>query len=106
MRRATMAAVLAALLLPAPAAAFSPGAPGAGDPFFPLAGNGAFVVNEPQGSPSWYPANDTPKDKATYDFTITVPKGITAIGNGLLVSRTDNGDTTTWRWRASDPTAP
>jgi aminopeptidase N len=214
MKRATMAAVVAALLFAAPAAAFSPGAPGAGDPFFPLAGNGgyevrhyslrldygpqnnaldaravisaratqdlsrfdldlrglhvgrvtvdgaaaafkrdgqelvitpaagirrgrafevavdydghpnpiidpdkskdgwiptddgAFVVNEPQGSPSWYPANDTPKDKATYDFTITVPKGRTAIANGLLVSRTDNGDTTTWRWRASDPTAP
>jgi aminopeptidase N len=68
--------------------------------------DGAFVVNEPQGSPSWYPANDTPKDKATYDFAITVPKGRTAIANGLLLGTTDNGATTTWRWRASDPTAP
>ena len=68
--------------------------------------DGAFVVNEPQGSPSWYPANDTPKDKATYDFAITVPKGRTAIANGRLVGTTDNGATTTWRWRASDPTAP
>ena len=68
--------------------------------------DGAFVVNEPQGSPSWYPANDTPKDKATYDFAITVPEGRTAIANGLLVGTTDNGTTTTWRWRASDPTAP
>jgi aminopeptidase N len=67
--------------------------------------DGAFVVNEPQGSPSWYPVNDTPKDKATYDFAITVPKGRTAIANGLLVGTTDNGTTTTWRWRASDPTA-
>jgi aminopeptidase N len=68
--------------------------------------DGAFVVNEPQGSPSWYPANDTPKDKATYDFAITVPEGRTAIANGLLLGTTDNGATTTWRWRASDPTAP
>ncbi|HEX6026397.1 MAG TPA: M1 family metallopeptidase [Solirubrobacter sp.] len=68
--------------------------------------DGAFVVNEPQGSPSWYPVNDTPKDKATYDYAITVPKGRTAVANGLLVSVTDNGATTTWRWRASDPTAP
>jgi aminopeptidase N len=68
--------------------------------------DGAFVVNEPQGSPSWYPANDTPKDKATYDFAITVPEGHTAIANGLLRGKTDNGNTTTWRWRASDPTAP
>jgi aminopeptidase N len=68
--------------------------------------DGAFVVNEPQGSPSWYPADDTPKDKATYDFAITVPEGRTAIANGVLMGTTDNGDTTTWRWRASDPTAP
>jgi aminopeptidase N len=68
--------------------------------------DGAFVVNEPQGSPSWYPANDTLKDKATYDFAITVPEGRTAIANGLLVGKSDNGNTTTWRWRASDPTAP
>src|SRR5215211_1604573 len=63
-------------------------------------------INDPQGSPSWYPANDTPKDKATYDFAITVPEGHTAIANGLLVGTTDNGETTTWRWRANDPTAP
>ena len=68
--------------------------------------DGAFVVNEPQGSPSWYPVNDTPKDKATFDYAITVPKGRTAVANGLLVGVTDNGATTTWRWRASDPTAP
>src|SRR5215216_3204069 len=41
--------------------------------------DGAFVVNEPQGSPGWYPANDNPQDKATYAFAITVPEGITAI---------------------------
>jgi aminopeptidase N len=67
--------------------------------------DGAFVVNEPQGSPSWYPANDTPRDKATYDFTVTVPEGRTVIANGLLAGTTDNGATTTWHWRASDPTA-
>ena len=61
--------------------------------------DGAFVVNEPQGSPTWFPANDTPKDFATYDFAITVPEGRTALANGMLVSTTDNGDTTTWRWR-------
>ena len=27
--------------------------------------DGAFVVNEPQGSPGWYPVNDTPRDKAS-----------------------------------------
>ncbi len=48
--------------------------------------DGAFVVNEPQGSPTWFPANDTPKDFATYDFAITVPEGRTALANGTFVS--------------------
>ena len=68
--------------------------------------DGAFVVNEPQGSPGWYPANDNPRDKATYDFAITVPKGITAIGNGRLISRRTHGGKTTWRWLEDSPMAP
>jgi aminopeptidase N len=68
--------------------------------------DGAFVVNEPQGSPGWYPANDNPRDKATYDFEITVPEGITAIANGrLLWKKTRNGKTT-WRWLEDSPMAP
>ena len=68
--------------------------------------DGAFVVNEPQGAPTWFPANDTPKDFATFDFAITVPEGRTALANGRLVSTTDNGDKTTWRWRESSPMVP
>ncbi|GIF74037.1 M1 family metallopeptidase [Asanoa siamensis] len=68
--------------------------------------DGAFVVNEPQGSPGWYPANDNPRDKATYDFAVTVPTGITAIGNGKLVSKRDHKGKTTWRWREDSPMAP
>ena len=68
--------------------------------------DGAFVVNEPQGSPGWYPANDNPRDKATYDFEITVPEGRTAIGNGrLLWQRTRDGETT-FRWSEDSPMAP
>src|SRR5829696_1716741 len=65
--------------------------------------DGAFVVNEPQGAPTWFPANDTPKDFAIFDFTITVPEGRTALANGRLVSETHNGDTATWRWAESSP---
>jgi aminopeptidase N len=68
--------------------------------------DGAFVVNEPQGSPTWFPVNDTPKDFALFEFAITVPEGRTALANGRLVSTTDNGDTTTWRWRESSPMVP
>ena len=35
--------------------------------------DGAFVAGEPQGAPTWFPCNDTPRDKARYDFRVTVP---------------------------------
>jgi aminopeptidase N len=68
--------------------------------------DGAFVVGEPQGSPAWYPVNDNPRDKATFDFTATVPDGITVLANGVLTSRTGTGGRTTFRWVASSPMAP
>jgi aminopeptidase N len=68
-------------------------------------GDGAFVVNEPQGSPGWYPSNDNPKDKATFDFAITVPEGRVALGNGRLVSALSDGGRTTWRWSEDSPMA-
>ena len=67
--------------------------------------DGAFVVNEPQGSPGWFPANDNPQDKATYDFSVTVPEGITAIGNGVLKSSRTSDGKTTWNWSEDSPMA-
>src|SRR6476620_3460156 len=58
--------------------------------------DGAFVVNEPQGSPGWYPANDNPRDKATFTITTTVPAGLEVVGNGLLVNKTSSGGRTTF----------
>ncbi len=68
--------------------------------------DGAFVVNEPQGSPGWYAVNDTPIDKATYNFAITVPEGRTAVANGRLTGSFTRAGKTTWLWRESDPMAP
>ena len=68
--------------------------------------DGAFVVGEPQGSPAWYPANDNPRDKATYDFVATVPAGLTVMANGVLESRTTVGGRTTFVWRCTSPMAP
>ena len=67
--------------------------------------DGAFVANEPDGAPTWFPANDHPTDKATYDFAITVPTGSTAVANGDLVDRTESAGTTTYRWSAKEPMA-
>ena len=68
--------------------------------------DGAFVVGEPQGSPAWYPVNDSPHDKATYRFRVTVPQGLTAMANGVLESNTTTGGKTTWIWNETDPMAP
>ena len=68
--------------------------------------DGAFVVNEPQGSPGWYPANDNPQDKATFDIAVTVPEGITAIANGRLLAKKTRHGKTTWHWLEDSPMAP
>lgn len=61
--------------------------------------DGAFTVNEPIGAQSWYPSNNHPSDKATFELHTTAPTAYTAIGGGEQTSRVDNGDgtaTTTW----------
>jgi aminopeptidase N len=68
--------------------------------------DGAFVVGEPQGSPGWYPVNDNPRDKATFDFRVTVPDGLTVMANGVLVSQTHGHGKATWVWHEGDPMAP
>ena len=77
---------------------------------FPLAPpqtcDGSFVVNEPMGAQSWFPSNNYPTDKATFDTLIRVPDAKTALGIGELRARTSHGDgTTTWHWREDDPSA-
>ena len=67
--------------------------------------DGAYVVNEPVGSPGWYPANDNPRDKATFDIAVTVPEGITAIANGRLIKKHTRAGMTTWHWYEDSPMA-
>ena len=66
--------------------------------------DGGFVVNEPNGAQAWFPNNNYPTDKATFDTTVTVPVTHTALGVGELTSRVDNGDGTwTWSWSEDTP---
>jgi aminopeptidase N len=74
--------------------------------WFDLAGDaGSYVLAEPSGAATWFPANDHPSDKATFTFRVTVPAGLAVAANGTLQgSRTDAGRTT-WTWRMDDPMA-
>ena len=73
-------------------------------PWVSDAGEG-LAVGEPEICAWWFACNDHPRDKATYDITVRVPKGRQAISNGVLVSRRDHGRSTVWRWRMAEPMA-
>ena len=64
-----------------------------------------FTLSEPSGSMSWFPSNNHPTDKATYDIRITVPEGLTAASNGLLMDETTSDGRTTFTWQMDDPMA-
>jgi len=59
---------------------------------------GIYVAAEPDAARTWFPSNDHPSDKATFDFRITVPKPLIGAANGELVDVADNGDTRTYAW--------
>jgi aminopeptidase N len=69
--------------------------------------DGAFVVNEPNGTNGWFPSNNYPTDKATFDTSITVPESYEAVGIGELAGVQSHpiDDTETWSWSEDDPTS-
>ena len=67
--------------------------------------DGAFVAGEPQGAMTWFPANNHPLDKSSYDFTLTVPADRAAVANGVYLGKHTAAGRTTYRWRQSEPMA-
>lgn len=67
--------------------------------------DGALVQGEPDAAASWYPVNDHPRDKATYDITITAPSSLSALSNGVLADTHTSGGDTTWHWVENEPMA-
>ncbi|MBE2315404.1 M1 family metallopeptidase [Solirubrobacter sp. CPCC 204708] len=73
---------------------------------------GGFVVNEPMGAMGWFPSNNHPADKATYDYHVTIPEDYISIANGELTGALDatgkpaaaNG-LRTWNWSLDYPMA-
>jgi aminopeptidase N len=67
--------------------------------------DGGVNANEPEAAWWWFPSNDHPLDKATYDVSVSVPDGTQAISNGVLVSSSSKLGWTRYNWRENKPQA-
>lgn len=77
------------------------------DSWIPGDGTWMLIADEPHIAPWWYPSNDHPSDKATYDISMAAPPGLEVISTGVLVgtSPQPNG-WTRWHWRSTSPQGP
>ena len=66
---------------------------------------GIYVAGEPFSATSIMPVNDHPRDKATYDISLTVPEPFMAVSNGVLRSTVDHGEMVTYTWEMAQPMA-
>ncbi|MEV4201412.1 M1 family metallopeptidase [Micromonospora globbae] len=84
-------------------AAVADGALGSGG--FLHTDDGAIALGQPDSAATWFPVNDHPSDKATYDIAVTVPDGLAALSNGVPGPRSSADGWTTWRWSERAPMA-
>ncbi|WP_446037294.1 M1 family metallopeptidase [Streptomyces sp. SID1143] len=67
--------------------------------------DGGVAANEPEAAWWWFPSNDHPSDKASYDVSVAVPDGTQAISNGTLQSQRSKAGWTRYNWRSRAPQA-
>jgi aminopeptidase N len=67
--------------------------------------DGAVALGQPEIAAWWFPSNDHPADKATFDLRISVPRGRQAISNGRLVGVHRTATRSTWHWAMAKPMA-
>ncbi|WLW50717.1 M1 family metallopeptidase [Streptomyces sp. YU58] len=65
--------------------------------------DGGVAAGEPEGAWWWFPSNDHPLDKATFDVSVQVPDGYQAISNGRLRSAIPQAGWTRYSWRSDKP---
>jgi len=67
--------------------------------------DGVIVAAQPHGSPTWFPCNDRPDDKASYRISVTTDAGYLVVSNGILVAHRRRGSTETWVHHQAEPMA-
>ena len=70
---------------------------------YPATTDLAYTQGEMEDNRYWLPTYDYPDDKATSEGIIRVPKGMSVLSNGSLVSRKDSGNQTIWNWKMDQP---
>jgi len=76
---------------------------GSSEGWVPSTTYGAIVVAEPIGAQGWFPNNNVPYDRATFEVRMRVPEGWDVVATGDLLS-TDTADGfTTYHWSESKP---
>ena len=66
---------------------------------------GVEALSEPISAKNWFPCNNHPKDKASYDFHITVPKAYSVVANGAPQKSIYHTDSTSYHFIAKEPMA-
>ncbi|WP_442932439.1 M1 family metallopeptidase [Micromonospora sp. NBC_01699] len=79
--------------------------PDLGEGGFMATEDGAIALGQPESASTWFPVNDHPADKASYDIAITVPGELAALSNGVPGERSTADGWTTWRWSERTPMA-
>jgi aminopeptidase N len=54
-------------------------------------GQASYVVSEPVGASTFYPANDEPTDKASFTVALSVPADFTGVANGVPLWKKERG---------------
>jgi len=65
-------------------------------------GKGVLIASEPTIAPWWFPSNDHPTDKATYDVSMSVPGDLEFVSTGIFLGTTPQPNGwKRWNWRGT-----
>ncbi len=68
-----------------------------------LTSDGAIAAGEPEVASVWFPSNDHPSDKATFDLYVTTKSTKKVISNGELRGVLKLGAKKRWHWKSPEP---
>ena len=67
--------------------------------------DGVLVAGQPNGAPTWFPCNDHPSQKASFDIAISTDAGYRPVCNGQLLDRQRRSSRERWSYRVTEPMA-